>query len=53
MIDQNTIDTMKAAFEIELSEMVERAKQSEIVGKDEIFKKEYIYANPETGGDLS
>lgn len=52
LIDQDTIDSLKAGYEVELSEMVERAKNSPIAEKDDIFKKEYIYANPETGGEL-
>jgi TPP-dependent pyruvate/acetoin dehydrogenase alpha subunit len=32
--------------------LVEKADQSPLSEKDDVFRKDYIYANPETGGDM-
>lgn len=50
--DQAYMDKIKDDFAAELDEMIERAVAAPTPDASEMFKKEYIYANPETGGDL-
>ena len=51
-IDQAYIDQLTAELEAKLDAAVEQASKSERPHFDDIYRKEYIYANPETGGDL-
>lgn len=52
VIDQDYINQTKTELEKQLAEMVEKAKNAPKPEKDDIYRKEFIYANPETGGDL-
>ncbi len=49
---QEYMDKVKAELDAEISDMVRRAAEAPIAPAEEIFKKENIYATPETGGDL-
>lgn len=50
--DQAYMDKIKDDFAAELDEMIARAVAAPLPNVSEVFKKEYIYATPETGGDL-
>lgn len=50
--DQTYMDKIKNDFAAELDEMIARAVEAPLPDVAEVFKKEYIYASPETGGDL-
>jgi len=52
LIDQAYIDKVAAECTAEVDRCLEAAAKSEKPTFDDIYRKEYIYANPETGGDL-
>jgi TPP-dependent pyruvate/acetoin dehydrogenase alpha subunit len=52
LIDQAYIDNLAKELEAEVDNAIEEASKSERPRFDDIYRKEYIYANPETGGDL-
>ena len=51
-IDQAYIDRLTKELEDKIDAAVEQASKSEKPRFDDIYRKEYVYANPETGGDL-
>lgn len=51
-IDQAYIDKLAAELSAAVDAAVEKASKSEKPKFVDIYRKEYIYANPETGGDL-
>lgn len=51
-IDQKYIDDLAALIEKEMDTAIATAAKSEKPRYDDIYRKEYIYANPETGGAL-
>ena len=52
LIDQKYIDDLTAELEAEIDKAIETASKSEKPKFEDIYRKEYVYANPETGGDL-
>jgi len=52
IIDQAYIDEMTAKIQAELDDAVERADKCRIGTFEEVYAKNFIYANPETGGEL-
>jgi len=52
VIDQTYIDTISAEISAEVDAAFEAGKAGSRPKFDSIYKKEYVYANPETGGDL-
>lgn len=50
--DQEYMEKIKNDFAAELDVMIAKAIESPFPNGDQMFKKEYIYATPETGGDL-
>ena len=52
LIDQVYIDKLTAELEAEIDAAVEEAAKSERPRFEDIYRKEYIYASPETGGEL-
>lgn len=51
-LDQAAIDSIAQELTAKIDEAMEKAAQSEKPHYDDIYRKEYIYATPETGGDL-
>ena len=51
-IDQSYIDALAKELSDKIDEAMEQAAQSEKPHFDDIYRKEYIYANPTTGGDM-
>lgn len=51
-IDEAYVEELSAKIEAEVDAAVEAASKSEKPHFDDIYRKEYIYASPETGGDL-
>lgn len=51
-INQEYIDRLSTELEATIDAAIEKAAKSEKPHFDDIYRKEYIYANPETGGDL-
>ena len=43
---------MASKIEAEFDKAVEGASKSEKPAFSDVYRKEYVYANPETGGDL-
>ena len=52
LIDQSYIDHLAAEIEAEIDAAVQEAAKGSKPTFESAFKKEYIYATPETGGDL-
>ena len=52
LIDQEYIDQQAAKIEEEIDAAVEAASKSDKPAFSDVYRKEYVYANPETGGDL-
>jgi TPP-dependent pyruvate/acetoin dehydrogenase alpha subunit len=52
VIDQGYIDEFTITTNKTLDDKIERAGKCEKPQFDDIYRKEFIYANPETGGDL-
>jgi len=52
LIDQAYIDKITVEITEEINRCMEAASKSEKPTYNDIYRKEYIYANPETGGDL-
>lgn len=52
VIDQNYIDAKTAELEAAISKCYEVAAKSEKPKFEDLYRKENIYASPETGGDL-
>lgn len=50
--DQEYMDNLKAGFEREMTEYVERAAKSGITTKEEIYTMDHVWATVETGGEL-
>jgi TPP-dependent pyruvate/acetoin dehydrogenase alpha subunit len=52
VVDQAYIDEFTLATNKTLNAEIERAGKCEKPQFDDIYRKEFIYASPETGGDL-
>lgn len=52
VLDQLYMDEYKSRMAAEFEAMAQRVKGCPYPSKEEIFKKEYIYATPETGGEI-
>lgn len=52
IIDQAYIDKETAQISAEVDEAIEKAAAGDKPSFDDVFKKEYLYATPETGDDL-
>ena len=52
LIDDKYIEDLNKKLSDELDEVVERAASCGYATKEEVYRKDMIYANPETGGDL-
>ena len=50
--DQQYMDDLKAGFEKEITEMVEKAAKSELPKKEDIYTMDHVWATVETGGAL-
>lgn len=52
VLDRQHMDEFKEKVSTEYAGMAERIKAAPFPAKEEVFKKEYIYASAETGGDI-
>ena len=52
LIDDAYIEKTKAEITKELEDLIARAIACEYTTKEDIYRKEFIYGTPETGGDL-
>lgn len=52
IITPEYIQNYKAATQTEMSALSDKAAETPMPTKDDAFKKEYIYANVATGGDV-
>lgn len=50
--EASVLDEIAKKQEAEIHEIIERAGHAEFASFDEIYSKNFVYANPETGGDL-
>lgn len=50
--DEAYFEEVKARKEKEIYDIIEKCGNEEFASFEEIFNKDFIYANPETGGDL-
>ena len=52
IIDCKYADDLKLSCSQKIDELIERAVNCEYTKFDDVYRKEYIYAMPETGGDI-